>query len=60
MNANTQQIKAINHNKGPCVVTAVPGAGKTTVLTKRAQRLYEEGGTKKILCITFKIGRAHV
>ncbi len=52
MKANPQQIKAINHNKGPCVVTSVPGSGKTTVLTQRAKRLYEEGN-EKILCITF-------
>lgn len=52
MQANTQQVKAINHGKGPCVVTSVPGSGKTTVLTQRAKRLYESG-EKKILCITF-------
>lgn len=52
MKANPQQKKAINHNEGPCVVTAVPGAGKTSVLTQRAIRLYKEGN-KKILCLTF-------
>jgi len=52
MKANPQQTKAINHNTGPCVVTAVPGAGKTSVLTQRAIRLYKEGN-KKILCLTF-------
>ena len=52
MKANPQQTKAINHNDGPCVVTAVPGAGKTSVLTQRAIRLYKEGN-KKILCLTF-------
>lgn len=52
MKANPQQIKAIDHNDGPCVVTAVPGAGKTSVLTQRAIRLYK-GGNKKILCLTF-------
>jgi len=52
MKANPQQTKAIQHSTGPCVVTSVPGSGKTTVLTKRAVRLYKEG-SKKILCLTF-------
>lgn len=52
MKANTQQKKAIDHDKGPCVVTASPGSGKTSVLTQRATRLYR-AGNKKILCLTF-------
>lgn len=52
MKANPQQKKAIDHDKGPCVVTACPGSGKTSTLTQRAIRLYKEGN-KKILCLTF-------
>lgn len=54
MEANTAQIKAINHKDGPSLVLAGPGSGKTTVITRRIQRLIETGvPAEKILVITF-------
>ncbi len=48
------QIKAANHFKGPALVLAVPGAGKTTILLNRIDRLVSRGvDPRKILSITF-------
>ena len=50
---NEAQISAINHFKGPTLVLAGPGSGKTTVITHR--KLIEEYGVNpsNILVITF-------
>ena len=55
MQFNTAQIQAIQHNKGPCMVIAGPGSGKTTVLTHRVRYLIDRCGVKPsdILVITF-------
>jgi len=55
MNVNQSQIKAIQHNKGPMLVLAGPGSGKTLVITRRTQQLIEEYGVnpQNILVITF-------
>lgn len=51
---NEQQEQAVNHKWGACFVSAVPGSGKTRVITERAARLIEGGiSPEKILCITF-------
>ena len=55
MNLSTEQKKAINHIKGPALVLAVPGAGKTTVLIHRTGNLILNQGVspENILSITF-------
>ena len=55
MQFNEAQIQAIQHNKGPCMVIAGPGSGKTTVLTHRVRYLIDRCGVKPsdILVITF-------
>ncbi len=55
MNLNKSQIEAIKHYKGPMLVLAGPGSGKTLVITKRTQNLIEEYGVSpdNILVITF-------
>jgi len=55
MDVNQSQIKAIQHNKGPMLVLAGPGSGKTLVITRRTQQLIEEYGVNpnNILVITF-------
>ena len=55
MNLSEEQKKAISHIKGPALVLAVPGAGKTTVLIHRAANLILNEGIspEKILSITF-------
>ena len=55
MQFNEAQIQAIQHNKGPCMVIAGPGSGKTTVLTHRVRYLIERYGVNPsdILVITF-------
>ncbi len=52
---NKEQEAAIRHTKGPCLVLAGPGSGKTTVITHRTKRLIEEEGISpsNILVITF-------
>lgn len=55
MQFNKAQIQAIQHNKGPCMVIAGPGSGKTTVLTHRVRYLIDRCGVKPsdILVVTF-------
>lgn len=54
INLNEQQELAADHLSGPCLVTSVPGSGKTRVLVERTIRLIQKGVTpKNILCITF-------
>ena len=54
MQLTSSQKQAIAHDKGPCLVLAVPGAGKTTVLIERLQRLLLSGvDAKSIASITF-------
>jgi len=55
INFNDQQTKAINHGKGPAIILAVPGSGKTTVLLHRTYNLISKHKIlpEKILSITF-------
>ena len=55
MSLNTAQLQAIAHKKGPCMVLAGPGSGKTTVITKRIEYLIRKYKVKpeEILVITF-------
>ena len=55
MNLSKEQIDAIHHMKGPALVLAVPGAGKTTVLIHRTANLIlnHHIGPERILSITF-------
>jgi len=54
VNLNTEQQQAVDHFKGPCLVTAVPGSGKTSTLTSRVIKLIEKGvSPRAICCITF-------
>lgn len=52
---NEAQKAAVMHQKGPMIVLAGPGSGKTTVITKRTRYLIEECGVNpsNILVITF-------
>ena len=47
------QNKAANFIDGPCLVLAVPGAGKTTMLLERINNLSKITNSKKILTLTF-------
>lgn len=55
MSFNSAQIQAITHEKGPCMVLAGPGSGKTTVITRRIEYLIQKEGVspEEILVITF-------
>ena len=51
---NKEQLEAVNHLEGPCLVMAGAGSGKTKVLTTRIVHLLEEGiEDYNILAITF-------
>lgn len=55
MKLNPNQFEASRHDKGPALVLAVPGSGKTTVIVNRIKYLIEDKGVSpyKILAITF-------
>ncbi len=54
MEFNESQAAAVFHQKGPMMVLAGPGSGKTTVITHRIARLIETGvSPSSILVITF-------
>lgn len=55
MELSFEQQKAINHTKGPALVLAVPGAGKTTVLIHRTNHLITDCkvNPERVLSITF-------
>ena len=51
---NKQQIEAVQHMDGPCLVMAGAGSGKTKVLTTRIANLIKNGiDSRNILAITF-------
>ena len=53
-NLNAEQQQAVKHFDGPCLVTAVPGSGKTSTLTARVVSLIERGvNSRNICCVTF-------
>lgn len=53
-NLNPEQQQAVEHFEGACLVTAVPGSGKTSTLIHRILRLIERGiEPKEILAVTF-------
>ncbi len=55
MDFNPQQVLAVCHKDGPCLVLAGPGSGKTAVITKRSERLIAECNVdpRGILVVTF-------
>ena len=55
MKLNPEQQKAVDHFNGPCVVTAVPGSGKTSTLSSRVVSLIRSKNIdpRNILCTTF-------
>lgn len=53
MKLTEKQIQAANHKNGPCLVLAVPGAGKTTMLLERIKILEKQVDPEEILSLTF-------
>ncbi len=54
MQYNEQQMEAVNHGKGPMMVLAGPGCGKTAVITGRLEQLLRSGvPPSEILVVTF-------
>ena len=55
MSLNHAQTEAVAHNKGPCMVLAGPGSGKTLTIAKRIEYLImkHKVRSEEILVITF-------
>ncbi|MCR4650827.1 MAG: ATP-dependent helicase [Lachnospiraceae bacterium] len=55
MQFNKEQLMAVNHFRGPALIVAGPGSGKTTTLIHRVKTLIEVHGVdpSSILVITF-------
>lgn len=55
MKLNQSQMQAVCHDRGPMMVLAGPGSGKTMVITHRVQRLILQAGVHPagILVVTF-------
>lgn len=59
MELTESQKACVNHFEGPCLVLAVPGSGKTTVLINRIENLIKKGvGENEIMSITFSRSQA--
>ncbi|TAH63924.1 MAG: ATP-dependent helicase, partial [Anaerolineaceae bacterium] len=58
---NQEQMKAVRHGEGPCMVLAGPGTGKTTVITSRVVNLTESKAVRpeNILVVTFSRAAAN-
>lgn len=58
-NLTKEQLKAVVHDKGPALCIAVPGSGKTHLLSHRMKALIEHGvDPKRILLCTFSVKSA--
>lgn len=54
MGLNKEQIEAVEHLDGPCLVKAAPGSGKTSVLIARIVKLIQRDvNPSNIMCLTF-------
>lgn len=53
MQLTEKQKQAANHKNGPCLILAVPGAGKTTMLLERIKVLENQIDPSHILSLTF-------
>ena len=53
MKLTEKQNLAANHYMGPCLVLAVPGAGKTTMILERIKILSKDVNPSNILSLTF-------
>lgn len=58
MKLTNQQQLAASHEDGPCLVLAVPGSGKTTMLLERIKLLSKKVNPSSILSLTFSKSQA--
>jgi DNA helicase-2/ATP-dependent DNA helicase PcrA len=58
---NKEQLEAVRHEAGPCMVLAGPGTGKTTVITSRIANLIKRKTVlpENILVVTFSRAAAN-
>lgn len=55
MKLSRQQLRVVNHSRGPLLAVSGPGSGKTTVIVHRAARLIGEEGVSpdNLIVVTF-------
>jgi DNA helicase-2/ATP-dependent DNA helicase PcrA len=53
-----EQLQAVRHERGPLLVIAVPGSGKTTVLVSRIARMMALGAARRENILTLTFNRA--
>ena len=55
MELNSEQLEAVGHLNGPCLVVANPGSGKTKIIVERIANLIinKNVSQKSIICLTF-------
>ncbi|HYF83518.1 MAG TPA: ATP-dependent helicase [Clostridia bacterium] len=58
---NKEQLEAVKHEEGPCMVLAGPGTGKTTVITSRVINLIKKkvAAPENMLVVTFSRAAAN-
>ena len=52
MSLNHAQTEAVAHNKGPCMVLAGPGSGKTLTIAKRIEYLIMKHNLLQIIILS--------
>ena len=59
-NLNDNQLKAVKHIDGPCMVLAGPGSGKTRVITYRIANMVINENIKPTSILAISLSLIHI